>query len=365
MNQIIHEKLQVFVENTVKSDRQIRNCMLLVSSGDERFHWTGAAGLADEEKCVKISTETPFFLASITKLFTAVVVMQLYEDGLLNLNDNIVDYLPGNLVNGIHIYKGIDYTNRIQIQHLLSHTSGIADYYTKAPKGERSFMDILLAEPDREWTVEDTIVWAREKLEPSFAPGEKAEYSDTNFQLLGFIIEKVTGKALHDVYLEYIFGPAGMKHSCLYTRSEPIEAAIAAPAHLYYKDLDLTFHKAYESSWADGGIISTMEDCLKFFKTLNSGKLIKDKTNIDMMHQWRPIFFPIQYGFGTMYYKLSRLMSPFFAIPGVWGHSGSTGSFLFYCEEQDLYLVGSINQAKNPGKPFQMMAKILNVTKNL
>ena len=96
------------------------------------------------------------------------------------------------------------------VRHLLSHTSGIPDYYTKAPENGKSFFDILISEPDRIWTVEDTVAFARDNLIPEFAPGEKASYADTNFQLLGFIIESVTRQSLHDVYKEVIFEPLGM-----------------------------------------------------------------------------------------------------------------------------------------------------------
>lgn len=365
MRQTIKDKLQGVVDHAFKSDRQVRSSMLSVSSGEKDFHWSGAEGLANEGENVSVSVDTPFYIASITKLFTAVVIMQLYEDGHLGLDDAIPNHLPENLIKGLHVYKGVDYTREIQVHHLLSHTSGIPDYYEKAPKGGRSFFEILLAEPEREWRVEDTIELARNKLKPGFAPGEKAEYSDTNFQLLGYIIEKVTGKALHEVYKAQIFEPTGMKHSYLYTRSEPIETSGLKPAHIYYKDLDITSHKAFESSWADGGIISTMEDCLQFLQALNAGSLIKNRANLSLMHNWKPIQFPLQYGFGTMYFKLPRFMSLFSPAPGIWGHSGSTGSFLFYCEELDLYMTGSLNQAKSPGKPFQMMIKIMNLIKNL
>ena len=187
MNQVIKDKLQNIVDGAIRSDRQVRNCLLAVSSGDESSKWAGAAGLADEGKGIDITINTPFYLASITKLFTAVVIMQLYEDGLLRFDDHIVDHLPETLINGIHIYREVDYTDEIQIQHLISHTSGIPGYYDQAPKGGRNFFEILLVEPDREWSVEGTVELARDQLKPNFAPGEKAEYSDTNFQLLGLI----------------------------------------------------------------------------------------------------------------------------------------------------------------------------------
>ncbi|NQV13888.1 beta-lactamase family protein [bacterium] len=358
-------KLQKIANDVIQKDKQYRNCMITVSSGDGTFKWSSAVGQANQENNVKVTIDTPFYLASITKLFTAVVIMQLYEENKIDLEDLMVDYLPDSLINGIHVYKGIDYTDNIQIRHLLSHTSGIPDYYEKAPKGEKSFFELLLVEPNREWTVESTIEIARDKLSPDFAPGEKAQYSDTNFQLLGLIIEKVAEKPLHDIYMDYIFKPLEMNHSYLFTRSAPLDQQTLLPAHIYYKNADITMHKAFESSWADGGIISTMDDCIVFLKALNEGKLLKDKANLSIMHNWNKIQFPLQYGLGTMYYKLPRIMTPFSSVPGIWGHSGSTGSFLYYCEDLDFYMVGSINQAKSPGKPYQLMTKILSVVKRL
>ena len=365
MNQAIQDKLESLVETTVKSDQQVRNCMLTVTTGTGDFYWSGAAGLANEKENIGITVNTPFYTASITKLFTAVLVMQLYEAGRIGLEDAIRDYLPDSLIDRIHVYKGVDYTDRIQVRHLLSHTSGIPDYYEKAPKGGQSFFERLLAEPDREWSVEDTIKLARDKLEPGFAPGEKAEYSDTNFQLLGFIIEAVSGQTFNEVLINQIFEPVGMNQSWLYTRSQPIKPSDLEPARIYYKDLDITSHKAFESSWADGGIISSMQDCFGFLQALNAGKLIKDKANLARMRKWKSIQFPLKYGYGTMYFKLPRIMNPFSPVPAIWGHSGSTGSFLFYCEALDLYMVGTINQAKNPGKPFQMMTKIMSMFKKV
>ena len=356
--------LHTLIRTVMQKDKHYRNCLVTVASGDGTVHWSDAVGMADQDSAIPITVDTPFHLASITKLFTAVVIMQLYEAGHIELDDSMADYLPKSLIDGIHVYKGVNYTDTVQIHHLLSHTSGIPDYYEQAPKGEQSFFKRLLAEPERKWTVDNTIELAREKLTPDFAPGEKAQYSDTNFQLLGYIIEHTTGKPLHEVYRENIFSPLGMNNSYLFTRSDPIAPQTLQPAHIYYRDRDITLHKAFGSSWADGGLVSTMGDCLVFLKALHDGKLI-DNSTVSLMHNWKSIGFPLQYGFGTMYFKLPGIMTLFSSVPGIWGHSGSTGSFLFYCEALDVYMVGSTNQAKSPGKPFEIMTKILNTMKKL
>ena len=105
-------------------------------------------------------------------------------------------YLPQELIQGIHVYHGKDYSREITIKHLLSHMSGIADYYTENPEGGKTNFELFLEEPERLWTVEATIERVRNDLEPKFPPGTGASYSDTNFQLLGKILEAISGKPL-------------------------------------------------------------------------------------------------------------------------------------------------------------------------
>jgi D-alanyl-D-alanine carboxypeptidase len=152
-----------------------------------------------------MTKDTPIYIASITKLYTASAIMRLYERGALSLEDPVAKYLPEKIIHGIHIYNGKDYSHEITIKELLSHTSGIADYYTEKPKGGKSLSDLFLEEPQRPWTVDEMIERARNDLKPNFQPGTDTSYSDTNFQLLGKVIEATTGKPLHIVFEEFFF----------------------------------------------------------------------------------------------------------------------------------------------------------------
>jgi CubicO group peptidase (beta-lactamase class C family) len=359
------QELQKLLDSLVNKNAGIRNGLAAVSTGDEMFHWSGAAGLANPAKKIPMTVETSFYIASITKMLTATVIMLLYEQKKLGLGDPMSKYLPESLIEGIHVYEGTEYTKQVQIRHLLSHTSGIADYYLEKPPGGKSFFELLLAEEATERTVEDTIVRAREKLSANFVPGEKASYSDTNYQLLGFIIESVTGNPLHEVFQGLLFEPLDMPNTYLYTRSEPRTPPSKAIAHIYYKDIDLTYNDALKTSWADGGIISTMADCLRFLKALNRGGIFQDDGTLAMMHKWRKLEFPIRYGFGTMSMKLPRIFSPFNPIPEIKGHFGSTGTCLFFCEELDFYLVGATNQVESQTKLSQLLIGIIKLVKKL
>jgi D-alanyl-D-alanine carboxypeptidase len=267
-------------------------------------------------------------------------------------------YLPERLISGIHVYQGKDYSREITIKQLLSHTSGIADYYAEKPKGGESLFELFLQEPDRAWTVDETIERARKDLKPNFPPGTRASYSDTNFQLLGRITEAVTGKPLHIVYEEFFFRPLGLKHTWLIGRSHPQVASSARPADVFDKDMNITKTRANGAYWADGGIVSTAEEMIVFLKALNEGRIIKSDT-LKLMHHWHKLHFPLQYGYGTMYVTFPRFMNMVMKVPLLWGHSGSTGSFLYYSEDLNLYLAGTIDQTASQSKPFRLISKVI------
>ena len=148
------QELQRLLDRTVNKNTGIRNGLAAVSTGDERFNWSGVAGLAYPKENIPMTEETPFFLASVTKMFTATIIMLLHEQNKLSLDDPMSKYLPASLIEGIHVYKGIDYTSQIRIHHLLSHSSGIADYYLGESKGKKSFFKLLLRGETTERTVE-------------------------------------------------------------------------------------------------------------------------------------------------------------------------------------------------------------------
>jgi len=353
-------KLQNAVSGLVEKDQSIENCVLAVTKGDGSYSWAGAAGIANHDDQAPMTKDTPIYISSVTKLYTAAVIMKLYEEGALSLDDPISKYLPVDLIRGIHVYQGKDYSSEITVRQLLSHTSGIADYYTEKSKDGKDLFELLLEEPERQWTVDETIARARDDLKPHFPPGKGAIYSDTNFQLLGKIIEKVTQKPLHIVYDEYIFGPLGLKNTWLTGRSEPRVAPSYPPADVFYQGRVITSTRSNEAYWADGGIVTTAEEMIIFLKALNEGKIIQRDT-LESMHDWHKLEFPMQYGYGTMYFQLPWIMSKVMGLTPLWGHSGSTGSFLYYSEDRDLYVAGTINNVGSNIKPFMLIGDVLKL----
>jgi D-alanyl-D-alanine carboxypeptidase len=354
----LSQEMEYLVSGFVERDKAVRNCVLSVMKGDGSFSWSGAAGVASQNDQVAMTKDTPIYIASITKLYTATVIMRLYEQGELSLDDPMSRYLPEGVIRGIHVYKGKDYSRKITIRELLSHTSGIADYYTEKPDGGKSLFELFLEEPQRSWTVDETIERAKKDLKPNFPPGTDSSYSDTNFQLLGKVIEAVSVKPLHLVYADVIFRPLGLKHTWLVDRSKPEVTPSIAPADVFYKDMSITNTRCNGAYWADGGIVSTAEEMIIFLKALNEGRIVRSDT-LKLMHNWHKLEFPIQYGFGTMYFKLPWFINVALKVPPLWGHSGSTGSFLYYSEDLNLYMAGTVDQVESKTKPFRLMLRAM------
>lgn len=359
----LNQQMQYLVSDLVEQDESVRNCVLSVVKGDGSFAWAGAVGIARQDGQLPMRKDTPIHIASVTKLYTATAIMWLHEQGALALDDPMSKYLPAALIRGIHVYEGKDYSSLITIQELLSHRSGIADYYSGKPKGGKSLFELFLDEPQRSWTVDETIARARDELTPRFRPGADASYSDTNFQLLGKVIEAVTGKPLHVVFDELFFRPLALDHTWLIGRSEPRLAPVAAAADVFHEDRNITKTRANGAYWADGGIVSTAEEMIVFLKALNEGRIIRADT-LKLMHDWHRLRFPLQYGYGTMYFELPGPIRTVMGFPPLWGHSGSTGSFLYYAEDLDLYMAGTINQTASQSKSFVLMLKVMKAVRS-
>ncbi len=292
-----------------------------------------------------------YFIASTTKLYTSAIIYQLIDEGQLGINDKISAYLDAATMDGLHVYKGKNYSNEITIKHLLSNTSGLPDYFEGKGSDGKSLVEQLTEGIDQSWTFDEAI--ARSKtMNPEFEPGKegKAFYSDTNFQLLGKIIENVTGLDIKYAFYNRIFEPLDLKNTYLYT-SEYGEN----PKSIYYKDDSLMIPKAMASFKADGGIVSNIDESMIFLKAFFTGGLF-DIQHIENGKEYNNIFFPNEYGIGFMRYKQPGMIN----APELLGHSGLSGAFAWYCPEKDAFITGTVNQIHRPGTSYKMVLKIMN-----
>jgi D-alanyl-D-alanine carboxypeptidase len=152
-----------------------------------------------------------------------------------------------------------------------------------------------------------------------------------------------------------------MTHTSMHLRSEPIEST-STMAEIYVDDIDISGYTSLSLDWAGGGLLTTNQDLLKFHQALMSGKLISNNS-LQKMQDFTKESQGMYYGFGLRKIELKEL---FFALPDVSliGHSGSTGSFMYYCPEWSLYLIGTFNQTKYLKKHVRFLTKVMTVLKN-
>lgn len=341
----VDERIQKIVDNTVKNNKYIFGVTVNISS--DFGAWSNSSG--------NLSNESQYFIASTTKLYITAIIMKLRYMGKLKLTDKISMYIPKDIMDGLHIYNGIEYSDKITIKHLLAHTSGLPDYFQLEDKKGYSLKNYLLSGNDKKWSFEESIDISK-KLSPIFKPGQKnqAHYSDTNYQLLGKIIEVITKTSLHQALEEYIFKPLKLEKTYLYFNNTD-----TLPAYIYYKSKQLDIPMAMNSFGADGGIVSTSSESMVFLKAFFNGKLFP-KEYLKGMQEWNKIFFPLRAGIGITSLKFPRGISSILGIPNLIGHSGLSGAFAYYNPDKNIYLTGSVNQIDNPSLSYKMLIKIIN-----
>ncbi len=273
-------------------------------------------------------------------MFTGILIAQLVEQGKLRYEDEIARYLEPDLIEGLHVFKGHDYSGTLCIEHLLTHTSGLADYYEDKPRKAPSFVDQLLQHPEASMSPEETVRWTKAHLPPVRRPGRRGHYSNTGYNLLGLIIERVTDKPYHVCLHEQIFEPLGMKHTYLLHFSEPAAESEypVATVSLGKQVIDVQVYKSFSSNYASGQTVSTTEDLLIFMKALQQNRLVSEATYA-RMQTWNRLWVGVDSGLGLMRLRLL----PFAKDLRTYGHLGSTGSFALYHPSCDVYMIGSLN----------------------
>ncbi len=366
------DRLQKIFHN-LTSQKKIRQAVMAIENGDGSFRWSGAEGEAIDG--TQISDGTPFFIASIDKLYNAVIVLMLAEQGKLNLHDPISAYLPAGLTRGLHVLDGSDYSGKITIRHLLSHTSGLADWLEDAPRNGQSLLEQVLKQGDRALTLEEIAQVVR-GLRPHFAPQDlssrrvRVRYSDTNYILIIALIETVCGQPLHRVHEDMLYTPLGLRHTFFPGASQPL-GPTPAPAPLRANGQIIEIPGLMASF---RGIYSTTGDTIAFLRSLVRGGVFQNpETFANMQSHWnrfsipldraalRSPGWPIEYGLGVMRFQLPRIFTGLKLIPAVIGHTGSTGCWLFWCHEPDFYFSGSVDEAGAGAVPYRVMPQFLKI----
>jgi D-alanyl-D-alanine carboxypeptidase len=231
--------------------------------------WTGAAGLADVGAVIPVRPGTPFAIASISKTFTAALILQLVAEGRLALADSAAARLAGTAGAGID--------RRITIAQLPDHPSGLRDFFLN-PKIEPAFA----ADPDARWSAAQALSYV---LPPIAQPATRFFYSNTNYLLLGLIAEKIGGRPLGTLLRERYFGPLGLVTTSFQALERPYlplarpyrfegPSPTEAPTLLPGGTDAVPFRAAVTASGGAGSIAASSTDIATWARALYGGTLL-------------------------------------------------------------------------------------------
>ncbi|UOU97010.1 beta-lactamase family protein [Chryseobacterium daecheongense] len=297
-----------------------------------------AFGLANLELNIPLHPNNVFEIGSMTKQFTSVSILMLEQQGKLKVTDFISNYIP-DYPNG----------NNITIHHLLTHTSGIKNFTKIKGLSEIS---------QKEMTPQMMVDFF--KNEPvDFKPGEKFEYNNSGYIVLGYIIEKVSGETYEDFIRKNIFEKIGMIHS--YYASD--RKVIKDRAYGYHQKNDGFVNKSvisFSVPYASGSLMSTLDDMLKWQIALNQNLLLNQKESIKAFTKYKlNNGEEIEYGYGWHLKNINGIPTR--------EHGGSIFGFKsmgVYIPGKDIYVLGFSNCDCN--SPTQVVKDIAELAlKNL
>lgn len=278
-----------------------------------------------------ITEHSRFRIASNTKVFTSAAIMLLHQQGKLNINDKITDIMPNSTepyIPNTPDYN-IRYKDRMTIKQLMQHIAGvydigndvIPDTVSQDYKGE----DYTIYIQDRKgefhnFTIDEMIKVIAETQIYYFEPGEDYHYSNTGYQILAKIIEQVSGISYSDFITQELFIPNGLNETTAPWRGDDIQIPEPfIPGYLYGDSISDVTQKNHSMNIAEGNIISSSADMVKWIKRFIKGEAGVSSSNINIMKDYSN--FPNnKYGLGIMHSSESG-----------WGHNGATIGYLSYC----------------------------------
>lgn len=299
-------------------------------------------------------------IASSTKLFAATLVLRRVAVGDLTLEQPLVSILPRDDLTGLNRVGGVDRVDEFTVRDVLAHTSGIPNYYARKalnPQGDVA----AETEADPGWTYGETLELAR-GMNAAFAPhSAKVEYSFTNYQLVGRLIETIYGCSLAAALETELIAPLGLRDTALLT-PDTLELFDAA-SPLLLGQQSYRGARRLASLGAEGALVSSTADTMRFLRAVMEGEIL-DGGMLELALRDRLSIFPrVGYGVGIMALALPRLLTRL-PRPGVlFGHAGMTGHVMFADPVSGLSVVGTINQLAAPRLSFRLLIGALRAAR--
>ena len=313
--------------------------------------YSGAAGVSNIERKTPLKATDRHRIYSITKTFTAIVTLQLVDEGVLSLDDTATKWLDDPAV------ARIPNADRATLRQLLNHTSGIYDF---ADDTDSPFWVDAFLGPDADWAK----VWTPRELlayadganhAPYFAPGESYFYSNTNYLLIGLIVEKATGHTFGTELRTQILEPLALTDTFFAEGAAMPDGVVDA-----YQSLDgqLVSLGATNLSWAwtFGGMVSTTADLARFSRAVFGGELLSPASFKEMF-----AYFPAKH---PGYYEgigLYKIDTPNGQLDGMDGTGPGANSMMMRLEAADLTVILIDNMAPDEGATELLLDKVVRV----
>lgn len=319
---------------TIYPDDQPGAAVLVIQNGKRIIN--NGFGLRNFEKEEKVTPDSHFRMASVSKQFTAMCILLLDKQGKLSVNDPLTKWL-----------KGLpSFMDGITLNQLMTHTSGIADYE-------------LLIPDDQKEQVSDADVLSLIKKSDSlyFQPGTKFRYSNTGFCLLTQVVEKVSGLPYSQFIIKNIFSTTGMDHTVMYQKEAPI---IERAFGYQKKDGKWKFgdQSITSATMGDGSVYTSTTEYQKWIKALWNQKLLNENPALNPMMPHTHITEGIDYGYGWFIAKESDGTTACF-------HSGESKGFhnIVYHNpsKKTLVVIFSNSDDKRVSKAFEQIQSLLKI----
>lgn len=353
-DQQLANQLEAVLEDAVESsETQFPGALLYVSS-PELGTWSGAAGLGNIDTNTAMRVNDKFRIGSTIKPMIAMIVLQLVEEGQFSLDDTMTAVLPESVT------ARFANSNSITVRMLLNHTSGMADCINPVQAE-------IIANLAKIWEIDEWLDIAASQ-EPYFAPGQGWTYSNTDYILLGLVIEQATGMSWREEFRERIIEELNLENTLL---PEPGDLSIPGNYSHGYMDLgtgldDVTRVDPSMADAAGGSAgVMTAADMTRFLDAMMAGELFRNPETLDeMLTSLAKIpegSVPLS---GAVGYSLGMMK---FVFPGgieMVGHSGDTGgfsSFMFYLPAQGITISGVVNDMDPLGVFYQILYPALEI----
>jgi D-alanyl-D-alanine carboxypeptidase len=330
-------QLQAALEAAVENPKTSFPGAILYVSSRDLGTWIGTAGLGEIETGTPMRPDDKFRAGSIAKTFVSVVTLQLVEEGLFSLDDPLPGVLPESIAT-----KFPD-SDKITVRMLLNHSSGIPDWISPA------VIEEIGSDPTKVWDVNEFLALAAGQP-PYFAPGAGYHYSNTDYNLLGLIVERATGRSWRDEVTERVIQPLHLENTLL-----PEVGEVSIPgnyAHGYAATADAVIDiTAVDPSMAGaaggGALVTTVSDLARFLEAVLSGELFQNAGTLDDMLAF--IDAPdeggqVGYGLGMQRYLLPGGTE----VIGSLGMTAGYTAFVGYVPAQGVTIAAAMNCQDDP-----------------